>query len=270
MKLRVLSSIIGLPITLLVVIYGELLLLLFLGVVAFIGLYEIYNAFKIQDNVLKSIGYLTHIAYFILIGYGLKSYNLFLISVFLMILLITLVIKYPKYELENLIYVFFGFFYVSFLFSHIYFVRELTIYGEWIVWLIFISAWGSDTFAYATGLTMGKHLLAPNLSPKKTIEGSIGGIIGAMVLSSVYGYIFIHYNQLPNTYIYMFAIITFFGAIISQIGDLAASAIKRKVLTKDFGHIIPGHGGIIDRFDSIIFTAPFIYYISFLILNHMN
>ena len=144
----------------------------------------------------------------------------------------------------------------------LYLIRNNEVYGKYIVWLIFISSWGSDTFAYLTGMLFGKHKLVPNLSPKKTVEGAIGGIIGSMLLGAIYTYIV--FNKLTDD-IYMSSVRVSIGcgvgSIISMIGDLTASGIKRNYDVKDYGNIIPGHGGILDRFDSVIFTAPALYFI---------
>lgn len=131
------------------------------------------------------------------------------------------------------------------------------------VWLILISASGSDTFAYLTGMLMGKHHFS-ELSPKKTIEGCVGGVIGAALLALVYSFV------IPNGILstvgvnihVLFACIGAVGSVVSQIGDLAASAVKRNFGIKDYSNLIPGHGGILDRFDSILFVAPVVYYVS--------
>ena len=148
--------------------------------------------------------------------------------------------------------------YVGLLISFVILLREAE-YGQFFVWLIFISAWGSDTCAYFTGSLIGKHKLAPVLSPKKTVEGAIGGAVGAGLLAVVYTYIYTLF-AIPYMRENMLLIvgIVVVSAILSQFGDLAASAIKRTLGVKDFGYIFPGHGGVLDRFDSILFVAPFI------------
>ena len=127
------------------------------------------------------------------------------------------------------------------------------------IWPLYLTAWGSDTFAYLLGSTIGKRKIKSisHISPNKTIEGSLGGIIGALVLNLIYH----KYNltDISTAYVIIFSII---GAILSQIGDLVASFIKRKTGIKDFGNVIPGHGGIMDRFDSMIFIAPILYLFS--------
>lgn len=128
-------------------------------------------------------------------------------------------------------------------------------------WLVVIAAFGSDIMAYFTGFAIGKHKLCPSLSPKKTIEGAVGGVVGAALFSGLFAYIFMS----PEYLIHAVAIGVIGGAV-SQAGDLTASAYKRKMGVKDYGNLIPGHGGIMDRFDSIIFVAPFVYYYIILVL----
>ena len=109
-------------------------------------------------------------------------------------------------------------------------------------------------------MLFGKHKLAPVLSPKKSIEGAVGGVAGAALLGLAYGLVLgTHMEEFDNPVVAC-AISCAIAAVISQIGDLAASAIKRNHDIKDYGHLIPGHGGILDRFDSMIFTAPAIYF----------
>jgi len=122
------------------------------------------------------------------------------------------------------------------------------------VWLVYIIAFGSDTFAYFTGKLLGKHKLYPEVSPNKTIEGAIGGIIGSTILSLIF------FNYLSiNKYIYII-IFSVSASVFSIAGDLTASKIKREYRIKDFGYLLPGHGGILDRFDSVLFVAPVVFY----------
>ena len=124
---------------------------------------------------------------------------------------------------------------------------------------------GNDTLAYCTGMLIGKHKMSPILSPKKSIEGLIGGIVGAAILGGLYGMYLNTYIRFSFNPVTMFPVICGLGGAISVIGDLAASAIKRDSGIKDYGTLIPGHGGILDRFDSIIFIAPVIYYLTVMI-----
>lgn len=132
-------------------------------------------------------------------------------------------------------------------------------HGKLLIWYLAISAWGTDIFAYLVGIKFGKHKLTP-ISPKKSIEGSIGGIVGSTLIAIIYTYFI---NKICNAGISYLEItgIAVVLSVLSQIGDLAASSIKRYVDIKDFGKIIPGHGGMLDRIDSILFIAPFAYFL---------
>lgn len=121
--------------------------------------------------------------------------------------------------------------------------------------LPFIIAWATDTGAYFTGYFLGKHKLAPEMSPKKTVEGAIGGIVVAMLITVAYGYIL--YGSFNTIGVIKYAILGGAGSVVSQIGDLAASCIKRDFGKKDYGTLLPGHGGLMDRFDSVLFAAPY-------------
>lgn len=124
--------------------------------------------------------------------------------------------------------------------------------------LPFFSAFGSDAFALFAGMAFGKHKLAPKLSPKKTIEGSVGGFMGSAVWCMIYGLIVqAIWGFKPNLLVLM--LYGLFGSLVSQLGDLSFSYIKRETGIKDYGNIFPGHGGVLDRFDSVIFCAPFTY-----------
>ena len=149
---------------------------------------------------------------------------------------------------------------MSVMLSFVYLIRDMK-HGLVLVLLIFVSSWINDTCAYFVGRALGKHKMAPVLSPKKSIEGLIGGIMGAGIFGAVFGILFNSYVEQMNYAPLLFAVIGAVGALPAVIGDLAASAIKRNNDIKDYGKLIPGHGGILDRFDSIIFTAPIIYYL---------
>ncbi len=160
-----------------------------------------------------------------------------------------------------------AFLYVPVMMSFLLRTRNLS-HGIWLYLLIFICSSVSDVCALAVGMAIGRHKLAPVLSPKKTIEGAIGGIAGSAAVSVLVAVLIRHFEPGTN-FIAVFLVIGICGSIIGQIGDLSASAIKRNHGIKDYGHLIPGHGGIMDRFDSVIFTAPVIYFLSFLLLGRI-
>ena len=169
------------------------------------------------------------------------------------------VFSYPKYRAEHVMAAFFGVIYVGVMLSYIYQTRNLES-GAFLVWLIFLCSWGCDTCAYCVGMLLGKHKLVPVLSPKKTIEGAVGGVAGAALLGYLFACVYgSRMLEVGNPRVAC-GIACAIAAVISQVGDLAASAIKRNHDIKDYGHLIPGHGGILDRFDSMLFTAPAIYF----------
>lgn len=228
--------------------------ILFLSLVA---LHEMYDVLK-NYKPIKMVGYLALILHFTLLDQTMQYYSIY-VSIFIMLTLIIMVTQYPKYSVVDAALTIFSTLYVGLLFSFIVLIQDMN-HGEFWIWLIAISSWGSDTCAYFTGIAIGKHKLAPILSPKKTIEGSIGGVLGAGIIGCLYSLIYMYFvPTLSEHYIIIVVIIVMLGAIISQFGDLAASAIKRHFEVKDFGKLLPGHGGILDRFDSILFVAPTIY-----------
>lgn len=260
-KTRLISGIMLLAIAITFITLGENVLFGAVLVISLVGMTELYKIVKVERSLLGIIGYLVAIGYNILIYFSLDDYLQLLFIGFLLILMVVYVIAYPLYRIEQVMTVFFGLFYVAIMLSYIYRVAALED-GAILVWLIFIGAWGSDTCAYAVGILLGKHKMAPRLSPKKSVEGCVGGVIGAALIGYIYALILgDKIVGLANPRV-LFAIIGASSSVISQIGDLAASAIKRNYNIKDYGILIPGHGGILDRFDSIIFTAPIVYYLA--------
>lgn len=268
-KTRLLSGILLVIIALITVITGGNLLFLVLLAVSLIGMTELYKVFGIEKKPPGIIGYL-----FALLYYGLlyfepllpgESLNWFMMSfmAFLICQMAVLVFAYPRYNTQQIMAAFFGMFYVAVMLSYIYQIRILP-GGIFTVWLVFVCSWGCDTCAYCVGVLIGKHKMAPILSPKKSVEGGIGGILGAALIGVLYG-LAINYWGDAGADVLSYAVIGAAGGAISQIGDLAASAIKRYHNIKDYGKLIPGHGGILDRFDSVIFTAPIIYYLAIML-----
>lgn len=175
------------------------------------------------------------------------------------------VVQFPKYKSEQVTAAIFAFLYAPVMLSFIYQTRE-TEYGIYMVWLILLSSWGCDTCAYAVGMLIGKHKIFPKLSPKKSLEGCIGGVVGSAVLGGLYAYFFVDKVIVDQSVLWILVFICAIGSVMSMVGDLAASAIKRNHNIKDYGKLIPGHGGIMDRFDSVIVTAPMIYFLTVLMI----
>jgi phosphatidate cytidylyltransferase len=240
------------------------------------GLIELFQVLGLQKSGLSYIAYIFTIFYYVMVAFYQKNGILLFLIVFLLLLLMFYVLSYPEYHIKEVAITFFSIIYVAVTFSFIYLIRIIENTGIYFVWLIFIASWGSDTCAYCIGMLFGKHKLSPILSPNKTIEGMVGGIIGAGILGFLYSFILNRVNinvNMPfltnsiNIYLdiplssIQVGIACAIGSIISMIGDLTASAIKRDYSVKDYGNIIPGHGGVLDRFDSVIFTAPALYFI---------
>ena len=254
-------------------IIGGNVLLTFLGVISIIGLYEFYRATGLCEkngpiNQLTIFGYIGAIALYIMmfVTGGNLQYVIFVPVLSFVFIFGIFVLTFPKYDSTKATYAFTGVCYVPLMLVFVYLTRQLD-GGIYLVWLVFMASWICDTFAYFTGMLFGKHKLAPVLSPKKSIEGAIGGTLFAGIFGGVYGYFISGYIADGSKAIIACAVISAAGAVVSQIGDLAASAVKRNFEIKDYGHLIPGHGGILDRFDSVIFAAPMVYIVAVLFLT---
>ncbi len=169
------------------------------------------------------------------------------------------VFAFPKYHANQVMASMFSFLYAPVMLSFIYLLRQGFEQGRYLVWFVFLSSWGSDTCAYAVGVLFGKHKMTPKLSPKKSIEGAAGGVVGAALLFVLYTWLVIGTYTDAALSLGLAALLGGVGAMVSMVGDLAASAVKRDHNIKDYGKLIPGHGGIMDRFDSVIVTAPIIF-----------
>lgn len=262
---RTLSSVILVVLALYTLITGGTVLFATLLIISLIGQFEIYRVIGMQRSLPALTAYGTAAAYYILLLADRQEHTMLLMILSLMLLMAVYVCSFPKYRAEQLCFTYFGFFYVAVMMSFIYEIRMLE-NGVLLVFLVFISAWVCDTCAYLAGVMLGRHKLAPKLSPKKSIEGSIGGIVGAVAVGALYGWLF--QEGLLEAFVNPAvgcAIVCGAGAVISQVGDLAASGIKRNYEVKDYGHLIPGHGGIMDRFDSVIFVAPAVYFLTLFI-----
>lgn len=256
---RLISGIVLVIIALVTIILGKDVLLATVVIISLIGLYELLKVFNLQWKLLGFFGYVATIAYYALIRFEYSEYLLILFITYLICLMASYVFTFPKFKADDIMVCFFGLFYVVLMLSYIYQVRMMED-GKYVVWLIFLCSWGCDTCAYLVGVMFGKHKMAPVLSPKKSIEGGIGGVFGAALLGFIYATIFSDKLSIDNADI-IFPVVCAAGGIISQIGDLTASGIKRNHDIKDYSKLIPGHGGILDRFDSVIITAPIIYYL---------
>lgn len=260
MLTRIITSIVALIIFFAILWAGVLPFQIAIGIVILIMLWESYNAMT-QSKWLKIAGYIS--AVFLMSGVYLSQIPI-AICAMIIIFMLCVVVMHGKISYGEVMATGFMTAYVTLFMSLIPQMRAEM--GMRFMGFIFLCAWGSDTAAYFCGTFFGKHKLIPHVSPKKTIEGAVGALICVMFLCMLYTFIM---KQLGNP---LAGITTDFkgymkigalGAIaaaVSQIGDLAASAIKRDAGIKDYGSVFPGHGGFMDRFDSVIFTAPVVYY----------
>lgn len=182
---RLISGVILVIIALFTVGSGGVLLFATTLSISMIGLFELYRVMKIQKNPLGFMGYLTALSYYGLLWFHGEQFMMLMFIAFLMILMSIYVFAFPRYQMEEVTVAFFGVFYVTVMLSYLYQVRAMAD-GKYLVWLVFLSSWGCDTCAYCVGMLIGKHRLAPVLSPKKSIEGAIGGVAGAALLGILY------------------------------------------------------------------------------------
>jgi len=174
----------------------------------------------------------------------------------ILIMFIHVVLSNNKINIKDISITFFGIIYIAVFLMFIPLIRGHE-NGRLLIWYVMFAAWMTDTFAYLIGMKFGKHKFS-QISPKKSIEGCIAGTVGATIIILIFTYICNTYWGLNMSYAYI-AFVAIILSVIGQIGDLAASSIKRYVGIKDFSNLIPGHGGMLDRFDSVIFIAPFAY-----------
>lgn len=253
MKTRVLSAFIMLPL-MAVIYFGGFWLLAMCFAIGVLGVREFFKGFEsleIKPSYPIAVGSAVGLYGIFLLGGQTEWYLFWGFASVLASLLYLFNIENRK--LEDAMATITGIFYVVYFSFHVVLVENL---GDpsILVWLIVLSAFGSDVCAYFTGMAIGRHKLCPKISPKKTIEGAIGGVLGSILVCGAFGFFF------AEEYFVHCLAIGAIGAVISQCGDLTASVFKRKMGIKDYGNLIPGHGGILDRFDSVLFTAPTIYY----------
>jgi len=257
---RISSALIGFPLVVLVLLLGnKIVISIVISLIAIMCMYEYFNAVSKKAKPIKWIGYLSclviAIVSFISIE-TLKNIILIGISVIFAIMFFNVVISDMKKDFQDATYTLFGIIYIVFFLIFFVLIRNLE-NGKILIWYPIFIAWGTDVFAYIFGKRIGKHKFS-KISPKKTVEGCIAGTIGAIIVVFIYTFLVNKFTNLDYSYIYMI-IITLVLSVLSQIGDFTASSIKRYVEIKDYSELIPGHGGMLDRIDSLLFIAPFAY-----------
>ena len=265
---RILTTLLGLPLVVLILALGNKYIIdVFFAIIATISMYEYFNAIKEKANPVKWIGYLStmSIAFIHFVpGFDITCIGLFL-PIIVVILFIQSLFTGMKYNLTDIAMTLFGICYIT-LFTMCISLISGSIPSRTYLWYLVIASWGTDIFAYLVGnlLKLGKHKFS-KISPNKSIEGCIGGTLGAILIAVIYTIVCNNIFNINISYI-AFAFLTLVLSVLSQIGDFAASSIKRYTGIKDFGNLIPGHGGMLDRIDSVIFIAPIAYLLYMVIL----
>ena len=263
---RITSTLLGFPLVVIILALGDKYLVdICLAFIAMLGMQEYFNAISKESKPVKWIGYvvcsiigLIHIVPEHFSSIVTTNIMLLGIPTIMLILFAQVIFSNMKTTFKDTAYTFFGMAYVIGCIAFLALLRGLK-QGNVLIWYAIIAAWGTDTFAYLVGKRFGKHKLN-QISPKKSVEGAIAGTISAVILVVVYTLVMNKLYNLEYSYIYV-AMATIILSIIGQIGDFAASSIKRYVDVKDYSNLIPGHGGMLDRIDSLMFLAPFAYVI---------
>ena len=246
-----------------ILIFGNKYLVdVFISIVAIMSIHEFYKAFKGKAKPITWTGYLTSglICFIHLVPAEYILPVITLAILFNLLVLFTQVVfTNMKHNITDIAISLLGICYISFFLVFLPLIRDNLENGKILLWYVFFISWGTDIFAFFIGGKFGKHKFT-DISPNKSIEGCIAGLFGAVISSMIYTIVCNSVWNLNISYLYIFGI-SIFLSIISQIGDLAASSIKRHCKIKDFSNLIPGHGGLLDRIDSVIFILPFAYFL---------
>ncbi len=273
MKQRIITAIISICIFLPVLIFADYPIFpIAMSLCSVIAVYELLSCVGLKKSVAVSIPfYLEAMAMPFLIRYlgnGTLLYAIIagalLVSVFYFFAV--LLFSHGKYELSQISVAFFSIFYILVGFNALVALHDFSAGGEYVYLFAFLGAWITDTFAYFCGMLFGKggkHKLLPEVSPKKTVEGSIGGIVFCTIFMVLFGLLIELINPRFSANLLILAIAGVIVSVVAQIGDLSLSLIKRTYGIKDYGKLFPGHGGMLDRFDSVIAVSTIMLVFSF-------
>ena len=257
---RITSGLLGFPLVLIILLIGNKYVVdILLAVVTILAMDEYLKAISKVCKPIKWIAYLSCIIIaiiHIIPKEAIPTITILAVPVILLILFAQVIATNMKTNFKDVAYTFLGIFYIIFFMAFIAIIDGMN-NGKILIWYALIAAWGTDIFAYFIGKKFGKHKFS-KVSPKKSIEGCVAGSIGAVILSLIYTYLCNTFFGMEYSYIFI-TIMTIVLSLIGQIGDFAASSIKRYVDIEDYSILIPGHGGMLDRIDSLLFLAPFAY-----------
>lgn len=257
---RITSALIGFPIVVILLVFGNNYIVdIIFAIVAAMSLHEYFNAFKEKSKPVIWMGYVAS-ALIALIHILPAEHAMTIVSILIPVSITTLflqvILTNMKTNVKDVAITFFGICYIPLFIMFLPLINGME-NGKMLIWYVFACAWGTDVFAYIVGRTIGKHKFS-EVSPNKSIEGCIGGMIGAVAISLLFTYAFNTLFAVNFSYLIITGVAICLS-IVGQIGDFAASSIKRYVNVKDYSNLIPGHGGMLDRIDSLMFLAPFAY-----------
>lgn len=255
---RIIVAFIFVPLIIWIFLHRGIPLYLFLSIVAVSGQWELYRMFNRQLRYpLRIAGYFAGLA--ILTDAFFHSYHLIFILTVVLVFSFVFEILFGKSDkLQNVFISLFATVYPALFISYLFKIDHVSSlffgkFANYLILYILIVIWVFDTVSYFVGKMAGKHPFFPSISPKKTVEGFVGGIIAVMGLGVVAGFVF------DSFLLFHSFILSLLIGISGQVGDLSESIIKRDLGVKDSSHILPGHGGILDRFDSLFFACPAVY-----------
>ena len=270
---RVISGVVLAAAAFVVIYFGGIAIDIAGVLIAAIGMYEIFKAFKAKGhNLIPGAGVILLLvmvaniftdrtgpaAVYFSVTENLNVFSVLFLAAILYILA-AIVVRHKKYTPADGALTLFGGLFCVFLLNYFILLRNLEA-GAYMLILAIVGCVGADTAALIIGCKFGKKKLIPDVSPKKTVAGSVAAFAGSIIACTAYG-VFLHmFSLFPQFAVYHYVIIGVILGIVAQIGDLCASAMKRYCGIKDFGNIIPGHGGVIDRFDAYLLAVPVVYY----------
>lgn len=261
--IRFTSAMLGLPLVSVLIIFGNSIIIdILVAVISLFCSYEYAHCFKSTKKARPNKWYMYIVSALIALAHlaeetALREIVIALIPISILILVTELVLSKGRKDIKDVAITMFGLCYIPLMLLFLTIIRNRFTYGNLLIWYVFCSSWSSDIFAFFIGRKFGKHTFT-DISPKKTVEGCVAGVIGAVIVANIYTAFINSAFNLSISYL-IASIIVLILSIIGQIGDLAASSIKRYCGIKDFSELIPGHGGMLDRIDSVIFILPFAY-----------
>ena len=265
MKTRIISAAVAIVIAVIMLaLHNTFVFELAIAFLAVVALMELFKAtkldkFTIQNSICYAYAVLVCVGHIFDVSYKIR-YSEVVFGLFIICMLVSFFRFHSKIKYDQMItMIAFGYF-IPFAFETLLKMNDLG-HGLFMVVLTLCGAWLADSGAYFAGTFFGKTKLCPTISPKKTVEGLIGGVLSNGIIMIIIGLIYDYALKGPSlNYIVLF-LCGMICALLGLVGDLSASLIKRQTGIKDYGNIMPGHGGVMDRFDSVIIVAPFMYYV---------